>query len=275
LEHLTETQEQLIQSEKFAALGELVAGVAHEINTPLGIGITLATFVEDKHHRITKLFDAGQLSKTELHEYNDSVGEALSVMVNSLNRSAEIIGSFKNVAGEQSALELRDFNVRDYLEDMLQNLKPRLKKTPYEITLICEPNLIIYNYPGLFSHILTNFIVNSLIHGFVGLDSGHITINFYKIDSHYVLTYSDNGHGISSDHIEHIFDPFYTTKKGQGSTGLGLHIVHNIVTQNLNGKISLVTSENKGVTFTIEFPLIDSPFRSSVEPDSDNKKQES
>ncbi len=275
LVHLTQTQEQLIQSEKFAALGELVAGVAHEINTPLGIGITLATFVEEKHHRITKLFEAGQLSKTELHEYNEAVGEALSVMVNSLNRSAEIIGSFKNVAGEQSALELRDFNVRDYLEDMLQNLKPRLKKTPYEITLICEPNLIIYNYPGLFSHILTNFIVNSLIHGFIGLDSGQITINFYKRGSHYVLTYSDNGHGITADHIEHIFDPFYTTKKGQGSTGLGLHIVHNIVTQNLNGKISLVTSENKGVTFTIEFPLRDSPFRSSGEPDTDNKKQES
>lgn len=274
LEHLTETQAQLIQSEKFAALGELVAGVAHEINTPLGIGITLATFVEDKHHRITKLFDAGQLSKSVLHEYNESVGEALSVMVNSLNRSAEIIGSFKNVAGEQSALELRDFNVRDYLEDMLQNLKPRLKKTPYEITLICEPNLIIYNYPGLFSHILTNFIVNSLIHGFVDLDSGHITINFYKRDDHYVLTYSDNGHGISADHIEHIFDPFYTTKKGQGSTGLGLHIVHNIVTQNLNGKISLITGENKGVTFTIEFPLIESPFRTAIDPDADGKKQE-
>lgn len=256
LEHLKDTQEQLIQSEKFAALGELVAGVAHEINTPLGIGITLATFVEDKHQRIAKLFENGQLSKNELKEYNDAVSEALGVMVSSLNRSAEIISSFKNVAGEQSALELRHFKVRDYFEDVLQNLKPRLKKTPHEVVLLCDPELVIFHYPGAFSHLLTNFIVNSLVHGFTEETPGHMTIEFSKKENSCQLVYSDDGAGISSQHLTHIFDPFYTTKKGQGSTGLGLHIVHNIVTQNLNGKISLVTSEGHGVRFTIDFPLL-------------------
>lgn len=256
LVHLESTQEQLIQSEKFAALGELVAGVAHEINTPLGIGITLATFVEDKHARMSKLFDAGTLSKGDLVDYNEALNEALSVMVSSLNRSAEIISSFKNVAGEQSALELRYFNVREYFEDVLQNLKPKLKKTAHEINLICDPELVIYHYPGVFSHILTNFIVNSLTHGFTDQMTGHMTIEIYKKEDHAVLIYTDDGLGISDQHIAHVFDPFYTTKKGQGSTGLGLHIVHNIVTQNLNGHIHLVTAANKGVSFTIEFPLV-------------------
>jgi signal transduction histidine kinase len=256
LDHLKDTQEQLILSEKFAALGELVAGVAHEINTPLGIGITLATFVADKHHRLVKLFEAGELSKSEMKEYNDAVYEALSAMVSSLNRSAEIITSFKNVAGEQSSLELRQFNVKAYFEDVLQNLKPRIKKTPHEISLICDPEIFIYNYPGVFSHILTNFIINSLVHAFTDDKAGLITIEFYKYENNCQLIYSDNGIGISEQHTSRVFDPFYTTKKGQGSTGLGLHIVHNIVTQNLKGKIGLFTEVGKGVCFTIDFPLI-------------------
>ena len=268
MDHLKDTQEQLIQSEKFAALGELVAGVAHEINTPLGIGITLATFIDEKHKRLLKQFETNQLSKAELHEYNESVNEALDVMVNSLNRSAEIIGSFKNVAGEQSALELRQFNVRAYFEDVLQNLKPRLKKTTHEIVLICDPEIVIFHYPGVFSHILTNFIINSLIHGFTDDRSGQITIEFYKSEQGCQLIYTDNGIGIAEQHIAKVFDPFYTTKKGQGSTGLGLHIVHNIVTQNLNGKIGIITGENEGVCFTIDFPLIHPADLHASEPNA-------
>ncbi len=256
LDHLKETQEQLIQSEKFAALGELVAGVAHEINTPLGIGITLATFIQDKHEHLVKSFEANTLSKNELKEYNESLDEAIEVMVNSLNRSAEIISSFKNVAGEQSVLELRSFNVRKYFDDVLQNLKPRLKKTNHVIELICDPEIEIYHYPGVFSHILTNFIVNSLTHGFKEDTMGHIRISFEINDQTCTLIYSDNGEGISEEHLPHVFNPFYTTKKGQGSTGLGLHIIYNIVTQNLGGQIYLKTEKNRGVVFTINFPII-------------------
>ncbi len=256
LDHLKETQEQLIQSEKFAALGELVAGVSHEINTPLGIGITLATFIQDKHEHLVKSFEANTLSRHEVREYNEALDEAIHVMVNSLNRSAEIISSFKNVAGEQSALELRQFNVKKYFEDVLQNLKPRLKKTQHVIELVCDPDLVIYHYPGVFSHILTNFIVNSLVHGFTEDQKGHIGIAFMMKNDHCVLTYTDDGVGIPDEHVSHVFDPFYTTKKGQGSTGLGLHIIYNIVTQNLGGKIQLKTGVDKGVTFTISFTAL-------------------
>lgn len=258
LDHLKETQEQLIQSEKFAALGELVAGVAHEINTPLGIGITLATFVQDKHERLVKAFEANTLSKNELKDYNESLNEAIVVMVNSLNRSAEIISSFKNVAGEQSVLELRSFNVKKYFDDVLQNLKPRLKKTSHVIEFVCDSELEIYHYPGVFSHILTNFIVNSLTHGFKEDVTGHIRISFEMKEDACTLIYSDDGEGISEEHLPHVFNPFYTTKKGQGSTGLGLHIIYNIVTQNLGGQIHLKTEKNQGVLFTINFPVLHS-----------------
>lgn len=258
LDHLKETQEQLIQSEKFAALGELVAGVAHEINTPLGIGITLATFIQDKHKHLVKSFENNTLSKNELKEYNEALNEAIEVMVNSLNRSAEIIGSFKNVAGEQSLLELRTFNVKKYFDDVLQNLKPRLKKTNHCIELECDPELEIYHYPGVFSHILTNFIVNSLTHAFEDGVEGHIKITFMQKGEECTLTYTDDGAGIADEHLPHVFDPFYTTKKGQGSTGLGLHIIYNIVTQNLNGQIQLKTEKNGGVEFKIHFPALHS-----------------
>lgn len=256
LDELKETQSQLIQSEKFAALGELVAGVAHEINTPLGIGITLASYIEDQHRRLKKLFDNNELSKSELEEYNTSVDDSLKVMINSLNRSAEIVGSFKNVAGEQANLEIRKFNMRHYLEDVLQNLKPRIKKTRHQLVLDCPEQFELYQYPGAFSHIVTNFVLNSLIHGFNESDEGLMTLSIYAEGDKGILRYTDNGQGIPLEFQSRIFDPYFTTKRGQGSTGLGLHIVHTIVTQTLKGKIALNPSHEPGVCFIIEFPLL-------------------
>lgn len=257
LDELKETQNQLIQSEKFAALGELVAGVAHEINTPLGIGITLASYIEDQHKRLKRLFESNELSKTVLEEYNISLDDSLKVMINSLNRSAEIVGSFKNVAGEQGNLEIRKFNMHQYLEDVIQNLKPRIKKTKHQIILDCPENLEIYQYPGAFSHIITNFVINSLIHGFDESMEGIMTIKVYIEGKKGYLKYTDNGVGIAPELQNRIFDPYFTTKRSQGSTGLGLHIVQTVVNQNLKGKITMSSSTGTGVTFMIEFPLLD------------------
>lgn len=251
---LKETQEQLIQSEKFAALGELVAGVAHEINTPLGIGITLGTFIENKHVILKKHFEENTLTRLEMTEYFDSVSESLAVMVNSLNRSAEIVASFKTVAVEQSSLDLRRFNVSQYMNDVLINLKPKFKMTKHQLDVQCPPDLEIVSYPGAFSHILTNFIVNSLIHGFEHVESGHISIQLYKKDDKIHFIYSDDGNGIAPEIKDRVFNPFFTTKKGAGSTGLGLHIIHNIVTQVLGGTIQLESSPGHGCTFKLIFP---------------------
>lgn len=256
LEDLKATQSQLIQSEKFAALGELVAGVAHEINTPLGIGITLATYIQDQHIKLSKQFETGALSKSQLAEYLESLAESLPTMVSSLNRSAEIISSFKNVAGEQSILELRQVNLHDFLSDVIVNLKPKLKHTHHQIMLNCPENLVLYQYPGAFSHIVTNLVVNSLTHGFEKNQNGLIQILVYTENELGYFIYTDNGRGIESSQLDKVFDPFYTTKRAEGNTGLGMHIIHNIVTQTLKGRIELESNNGKGIKLTIVFPLI-------------------
>lgn len=258
LEELKATQGQLIQSEKFAALGELVAGVAHEINTPLGIGITLATYIQDQHIKLLKQFESGALSKAQLAEYLESLSESLPTMVSSLNRSAEIISSFKNVAGEQSALEIRPVNLHDFLSDVIVNLKPKFKNTAHQIMLNCPENLVLYQYPGAFSHILTNLVVNSLTHGFENQTQGKIEILVYTDQGLGYFIYSDNGRGIDSLLLDKVFDPFYTTKRSEGNTGLGMHIIHNIVTQTLKGRLELTSEVGKGINLTICFPLITS-----------------
>lgn len=256
LENLKSTQNQLIQSEKFAALGELVAGVAHEINTPLGIGITLATYIEEQHIKLSKQFESGQLSKIQLAEYLDSLSESLPTMVASINRSAEIISSFKNVAGEQSSLELRQVNLHDFLNDVITNLKPKFKHSPHQIELICPNDIVLYQYPGAFSHILTNLVINSLTHGFDETMSGMIQVRVYTNDDFGYFIYTDNGKGIETSLLDKVFDPFYTTRRSEGNTGLGMHIIHNIVTQTLKGRIELESSPGNGVQFRIIFPLI-------------------
>lgn len=256
LEDLKATQSQLIQSEKFAALGELVAGVAHEINTPLGIGITLATFIQDQHMKLVKQFETATLSKSQLAEYLDSLSESLPTMVASLNRSAEIISSFKNVAGEQSILELRQVNLHDFLSDVIVNLKPKFKHTQHQIVLSCPEDLVLYQYPGAFSHIVTNLVINSLTHGFENSQNGLIHIQVYTEEELGYFIYSDNGKGIEFHQLEKVFDPFYTTKRAEGNTGLGMHIIHNIVTQTLKGRVELASEKDKGIKITIVFPLI-------------------
>lgn len=258
LEDLKATQVQLIQSEKFAALGELVAGVAHEINTPLGIGITLATYIQDQHLRLLKQFETGTLSKSQLSEYLESLTESLPTMVSSLNRSAEIISSFKNVAGEQSALELRAVNLHDFLSDVIVNLRPKFKNTTHQIQLNCPEDLVLYQYPGAFSHILTNLVVNSLTHGFENQPLGRIDVLVYTHQDLGYFVYTDNGRGIDPLLLEKVFDPFYTTKRSEGNTGLGMHIIHNIVTQTLKGKLELESELGKGIKLSITFPLITS-----------------
>lgn len=254
LEELRLTQEQLIQSEKLAALGELVAGVAHEINTPLGVGITLTSFLKEKIELLNTLYDENHLTKTELADYLRSSTEAIGVMDSSLNRAAEIVTSFKTVAVEQATLEVHSFNLKQYIEDVLLNLKPKLKTTQHSIRLVCEEGLEVVSYPGAISHILTNLIVNTLIHGFDGIEAGRISIIVEKTESTLHLIYSDDGLGIPKELQSKVFNPFFTTQRVKGGTGLGLHIVHNMVTQVLGGRIQLSSSPGNGVEFSIYFP---------------------
>ncbi len=253
LENLLETQTQLIISEKLAALGELVAGVAHEINTPLGIGVTLSSYLSKLNSTLRGQFESNVLNRSELHEYLLGSEEALSLLNSNLERASSLVISFKQVAVDQASQERRRFKIRDTVLDVLKSLHPKLKNTPFTLDLECDEELEVTSYPGALSQIITNFVTNSLIHGFDDRSAGHMHIAFKRTGSSIVLLYDDNGSGIPEENLSKVFNPFFSTRKASGGTGLGLHIVHNIVTQTLGGQISLTSTYQHGVHFKIVF----------------------
>ncbi|THB68110.1 MAG: HAMP domain-containing protein [Gammaproteobacteria bacterium] len=254
LDALQKAQDQLVQAEKMASLGGLVAGVAHEINTPVGIGVTEASYLKEKTEVLLQSIKEGKLKKSDLDKYMEgAIGASKSILLN-LNRAADLISSFKQVASDQTSSEAREFNVREYIDETLVSLHSKIKKTGHKIEVSCPEKLTIISHPGAFSQILTNFIMNSLIHGFEFIDEGNITIEVMIRDQQFVLCYRDDGKGMPPEKLKNIFEPFYTTKRGQGGTGLGMHIVYNIVHQTLGGVIDVTLPNDGGIAFYIKIP---------------------
>lgn len=254
LDHLQEAQRKLVESEKMAALGELVAGVAHEVNTPVGIGVTAASYLEDSVEEFQVLYDSGHVTRSGLEKFLQLCRKSSSMILFNMNRAADLINSFKQVAVDQSSQERRLFKIRQYIEEILLSLHAQLRKTPYEIKLSCPEELEVDSYPGALSQIITNLIMNSLHHGFEGLNEGSITIDIRKSENSVLIIYGDTGRGIPDDHLDKIFDPFFTTKRGTGGSGLGMNIVYNLVTQTLGGQINCTSKIGQGTWFEIEFP---------------------
>ncbi len=255
LKDLEGTQQQLIQSEKMAALGRLVAGVAHEINTPLGIAVTAASYLDDKTSKVKNLMDQEELTEEEFKNYMDSTRESCSMILANLERAASQIQVFKQVAVDQSDEAIRTFLLKQYLQEIIKSLHPELKKKPCLIEIDCPDDLMITTYPGTISQIFSNLIMNSLKHGFKNRDSGKISIVSYREADDIIIKYRDNGQGIPEELSGKIFEPFYTTARSEGGTGLGLHIVYNIITQKLRGNISVETTPEEGLSFHMEFPV--------------------
>jgi signal transduction histidine kinase len=254
LNHIKLTQAQLVRSEKMAALGNLVAGISHEINTPIGIGVTAATSLDDETMRLEDLAKSGKLKRSELDAYIATSRELSGLVLSNLNRASSLIQSFKQVAVDQSSENKRRFLVKGYLDEILQSLHPRLKKTRLDVEVQCNEELELHTYPGAFSQIVTNFVTNSIVHAYEPDDRGKILIQAASGDGIVRFTYSDDGKGIPGDHLDKIFDPFFTTKRAQGGSGLGLNIVYNLVTQKLKGQIRCESTEGKGTTFVMEIP---------------------
>ena len=248
------TQDKLVHTEKMSSLGSLVAGVAHEINTPVGIGVTASSLLEEKTRQINSLHASGEMKRSDLEKYLKTANDASASILLNLNQAADLIRSFKQVAVDQSNEERRSFRVKEYINNVLLSLRPKLKKTAHHVQVECPENLKINSYPGAFSQIVTNLVMNSLLHGFSGIDRGEIQIKFSKTDADYLLTYSDNGVGMDANTCRNIFDPFFTTKRASGGTGLGMHIVFNLVTQTLNGKINCKSEPGKGTFYAIKIP---------------------
>ena len=255
IEILEQTQAQLVESEKMAALGNLVVGVAHEINTPLGNVLTAASFLDDEIKDLEKFHKTGMPDETVLRKFIDISKESCSLVLSSLNRAIGLITSFKQVAVDQSSEERRIFKPKEYLQEIMLNLQHMLKQSESEVIINCPEEIVLDNYPGAFYRVITNLIKNSLIHGFRNRKGGLITINVMPENKRVSVTVTDNGVGIAPEHIKHIFEPFYTVSREAGSIGLGLHIVYNLVTQTLGGQIKCESNPGKGTKILINFPI--------------------
>ncbi len=257
LEQLKEAQDQLVQTEKLASLGALVAGVAHEINTPVGVAVTAASTLRARAEALARDLEQGQLKKSSLKDFLETADQSTRILLSNLERAAELIQSFKQVAVDRSNSERRRFNVREYMEEILLSLRPRLKQTPHRVELECDDALEIDSYPGALSQVLTNLIMNSLIHAYDSDDgrSGVMRLQVRRAGEHLELRYSDDGKGMTTEQLRQIFEPFYTTRRGAGGSGLGMHIVYNLVTQTLGGAIQVNSQPGQGVEFTLSLPM--------------------
>ena len=256
LEKLHQFQRQMVQNEKMASLGDMVAGVAHEVNTPIGLGVTASTMMLDRLTDMKKQFEEKTLKASTLSKFILEGQENLNIIYRNLNRAAELISSFKQVAVDQTSENNRIFSFAKLMDEILMSMRPKLKKVPHQIIVHCPDNLYIESKAGPINQIMINLIMNSIIHGFEFIDKGIIEISIEMLnDDKISITFKDNGKGIPEHLRQRIFDPFVTTKRGQGGSGLGMHLVYNLVTQALNGSISIVSEEGHGVEFKIIFPL--------------------
>jgi signal transduction histidine kinase len=255
LEKLHQFQGQLVESEKMASLGDMVAGVAHEVNTPIGLGVTASTLLSDRLNEIKIAFEDKTLKSSHLKKFLNEGQENVGIIYRNLTRAADLISSFKKVAVNQSNEDTCLFNVNDLLNDVVLTLAPDISQTPYRIEVNCPDNLSVTSKPGPINQILINLILNSIIHGFEGREYGTVYITVMPLSNQLNIHYKDDGIGIDDSIKSRVFEPFTTTKRGSGGSGLGLHLVYNLVTQALGGGIELQSEKDHGVNFDISFPI--------------------
>lgn len=253
-EQLQETQQKLITQEKMASLGTLVAGVAHEINTPLGICVTAASHLQTELEDIQEATNNKTLVQSQFQRFMQHLTEGLKILQVNTTRAADLIQSFKQVSVDQSNVTLREFELHRYMQDVLLTLKPKLNKAGCKLNFDCPEHIILYSDPGAMAQIITNLVFNALIHGLDQHPDPQITIRFTQDGRMVTLYFSDNGSGMDERTLTHIFEPFFTTKRNEGGTGLGTHIVFNLVTASLKGKIDVASKPGEGLHYTIVFP---------------------
>jgi two-component system NtrC family sensor kinase len=247
-------EDELMRNEKLASLGSLVAGIAHEISTPLGIAVTGGSYLVDGIEKMNQYAQEGGLDPFELAEFLDTGVEVGRSLNSNLARAASIIRTFKQVAVDQSGEMHRLMNLADVFQDILDTLRGPLKKNHVSVDFQCPDSIVFEHYPGDLGTILTNLVMNSLIHGYVAKDEGTITIAVKdKVDT-VAIDYRDDGSGIADSIINQVFDPFFTTARNSGGTGLGLHIIRSIIVDRHGGRIDLDGGEGRGVYFKILMP---------------------
>ncbi|HXB76563.1 MAG TPA: ATP-binding protein [Bradyrhizobium sp.] len=255
--HASETQRFLIETERLAALGGLVAGVAHEISSPIGTSLTVASTLAQRSAHFKEQIASDRLRRAQLSEFADGCQGAAEQLVANLQRAGGLIQSFKQVAVDRSTDDRRLFDLKLATEQVVASVRSRLTKSQSSLAMAVPPDIVMDSFPGPYGQVLTNLIFNAVTHGFANAPGGHMTIKAQRLGTDQVeVTFSDDGSGIPEGVQRHVFDPFFTTRRSQGSTGLGLYIVYNLVTQQLGGRIAIVSAPGRGTTISLTLPLV-------------------
>lgn len=255
-QQLQETQAQLVEREKLAALGSLVAGVAHELNTPLGNSLLIASAIEDNVHQIAEKIESGPVKRSDFKNFVDRCLEACTLLMRSLHTSANLVSSFKQVAVDQASAQARSFNLKKTTAEIIATMMNQVRLSEHQLQIDIPDNIDMYSYPGPYGQVLINLLQNSILHGFEGRKNGLMKISAQLISSDRVqIKFEDNGVGIRDENLHRIFEPFFTTKLGHGGSGLGLNVTYNIVSSLLGGHIRVESVIGEGTIFTMELPL--------------------
>jgi len=254
LDKLSIAQESLVESEKMASLGNLVSGVAHEINTPLGVAITAVSISIENNEKLKQNLSQNKITKEQLIHYHDEIDKSSTLINYNLNRTAKLVTSFKQIAVDHSEEQFRQFNLKKYISKVAMTLNAILRDTQHTMTIECDDDIEIFGDPSAITQIITNLVMNSVKHGFENTLHGDIKILASEKEQNVLFTYQDSGCGISEQNKAKLFEPFFTTKRGRGSSGLGMYIVYNLVSQSLNGTIDCTSELGQGIKFSLEFP---------------------
>ncbi len=256
VEHLKLTQNQLVQSEKLAGLGSVVAAVSHELNTPIGNCLTVSSALSDQSHAFLRVLEGGKLHRSELQSYVENVASGMELLERGLERTAGLIGRFKQVAVDQTGGMRRTFALREVCEDVWALQKPALRSKGYRLEIDVDKSLRLDSYPGLLEQLLSNLINNAVLHAFEGREQGLMRVHAQVEEGHLHMTFSDDGCGMTDEVKHQIFNPFFTTRLGTGGSGLGMNIVYTMVTGPLGGDIRVDSAPGQGATFTLRIPLV-------------------
>lgn len=253
LENLKVTQDQLVESEKLASLGNLVSGLAHEINTPLGVILTVTTYLQESTAQVMKAYETGLLKKSDFDKYLNTRDESEGLIFENVTKAIELISSFKMISAEQRNAEKRVVEVKEFIESIIKSLDPQMRKNNIALELHMKEQVQMETVPIALYQILVNLIMNVKAHAY-DEDGGKVDVFVKRLTNMLEITVQDYGNGIEADSIKHIFEPFYTTKRGKGGTGLGLSIVYNTVKQNLKGEILCYSEREVGTQFIVKLP---------------------
>jgi len=254
INELNKAKERLLEAEKMASLGQLSAEVSHEVATPVGISITSSSYLLDQITRLQQALEENKISKKTIESFVENANKSTELLTNNLHRASELLTSFKHIAVDQTSDKVRMINVSNYIDEIIQSIHPKLKKTNHCIKVHCDESIEVYSHPGAIAQIIINLVINSIIHGFEKINRGEITIDVKLHHNKLHIDYKDDGHGLPQEAKDNLFDAFFTTKSNNGGTGLGTHIVKNLVVDTLNGTITAHSEVEQGLSYHIELP---------------------